>query len=61
MAERDVLTPDEAAALLRVSRTTLYRLARNGELPGTKVGRSWRFYRGDLIDFLRKDRNDRGR
>lgn len=57
MTERDVLTSEEAAALLRVSRKTLYRLARNRELPGTKVGRSWRFHRADLIDFLRKDPN----
>ena len=57
MAEIEVLTSEEAATLLRVSRKTLYRLAQNGELPGTKVGRSWRFHRADLIDFLRKDRN----
>jgi excisionase family DNA binding protein len=57
MAEIEVLTSEEAAALLRVSRKTLYRLAKNGELPGNKVGRSWRFHRADLIDFLRKDRN----
>ncbi len=44
----DVLTADEAAEYLRVSRKTLYRLVAAGKIPGQKVGRSWRFRRGDL-------------
>ena len=43
----------EARALLRVSRNTLYRLAAAGRLPGaTKVGKSWRFHRALLLDWL---------
>lgn len=54
MAEKqvDVLTADEAAAYLRVSRKTIYRLVAKGEFPGQKVGRSWRFRREDLIAVL---------
>jgi len=52
-AERDILlTFEEAAALLRVSRTTLYRLIASGQLAGHKVGRGWRFYKTDLHHFI---------
>ena len=49
----DVLTADEAADYLRVSRKTLYRLIAAGKLPGRKVGRSWRFRREELIAVLK--------
>ncbi len=49
----DVLTADEAADYLRVSRKTLYRLVTAGKVPGQKVGRAWRFRREDLVDFLK--------
>lgn len=39
----DVLTLAEVAQRLRISHATVYRLAASGKLPGTKVGRAWRF------------------
>lgn len=54
MAEdAEVLTADEAASLLRVSTKTVLALARDGVLPGEKVGRAWRFVRSDLLRHLR--------
>ena len=51
--DQDVLlTFEEAAALLRVSRATMYRLLESGRLVGHKVGRGWRFYRTDLHSFV---------
>jgi excisionase family DNA binding protein len=47
----EILTADEAAAFLRVSTKTLLRLARGRQLPASKVGRSWRFVRSDLVQF----------
>ena len=49
--EQEVLTAEEAAALLRVSTKTA--LARAGSLPGEKVGRAWRFVRSDVLDYVR--------
>jgi excisionase family DNA binding protein len=49
----DVLTATEAAALLRVSTKTVLALAREGALPGEKVGRAWRFLRPELFGYLR--------
>ena len=45
----EVLTPDEAAELLKVSKKTVLRHARAGELPAVKVGRAWRFRRSQLL------------
>lgn len=44
-----ILTIDELARYLKVGKTTLYRLAQDGEIPGQKVGKHWRFNR-DSID-----------
>jgi excisionase family DNA binding protein len=41
MAER-FLTVTEVAAIMRVSKMTVYRLLHSGELPGLRVGRSFR-------------------
>lgn len=49
----DVLTPEEAARLLRVSLDTVRKMLREGRLPGAKVGREWRILRRDLEAYLR--------
>jgi excisionase family DNA binding protein len=57
LAERDILlTFQEAADLLRVSRATLYRLLASDQLVGHKVGRGWRFYKADLHQFIARQR-----
>jgi len=43
-----LLTADELADFLRVHRSTVYRLLRNGQLPALRVGSDWRFSR-DLL------------
>ena len=42
----------EAGLLLRVYPETVAKLARDGILPGVKVGQSWRFRRDDLVAYL---------
>jgi len=49
---REIMTPREAAEYLSVHVRTIYRLAKNGEIPGRKVGGSWRFKRGALDEWL---------
>jgi|TARA_B100001971_G_C18232800_1_gene565045 excisionase family DNA binding protein len=48
----EYLTIDEVASLMRVGRTTVYRMAQRGELPATKFGRAWRFSREKLNKYL---------
>jgi excisionase family DNA binding protein len=50
--ESDVLTVAEAARMLRVGEHTVRELAAQGQLPGRKLGRQWRFSRRALLDWL---------
>ena len=43
MTADDVMTVREVADYLKVKDRTIYRLVANGEMPGFKVGGSWRF------------------
>jgi excisionase family DNA binding protein len=38
-----VLTVSELSVYLRVHRSTIYRLLKEGQLPGFRVGSDWRF------------------
>jgi excisionase family DNA binding protein len=50
--ETQVLTLAEVAALLRVPRSTVYKLAQNGTVPAFKVGKHWRFLLSDIEGWL---------
>jgi excisionase family DNA binding protein len=43
-------TPDEAAGMLRVSKSSLKQLLESGAARGVKIGRSWRVLGRDLLD-----------
>ena len=45
----NVLTIEELSAYLKIPRSTLYKLVREGKIPSQKVGRHWRF-RKETID-----------
>ena len=45
----DVLTIDELSIYLKIPKSTLYKLVREGKIPCQKVGRHWRF-RKEAID-----------
>ena len=44
----EILTLDEVAAYLKAGKRTVYRLAQKGEIPGFKLGGTWRFRRTEL-------------
>ncbi len=46
------LTTEEVLGCLKVTPRTVYRLIRSGELPAVRVGRQWRFRKGDLETWL---------
>ncbi|MEW6137998.1 MAG: helix-turn-helix domain-containing protein [Thermodesulfobacteriota bacterium] len=39
----DVLTIDELSVYLKIPKSTLYKLVREGKVPSQKIGRHWRF------------------
>jgi len=47
-ADALLVTPEEAAALLRVGRTTVYALMEDGDLRPVHIGRSCRLPRSEL-------------
>jgi excisionase family DNA binding protein len=53
----EVLTPEEAAALLRVDVDGLLDAVRGGELPGRRVAGEWRFSRAALLAWLAGERD----
>lgn len=55
MNEKEVMSPVEAAEYLRISKVTLYKLLKSGELPAVKVGYQWRITRAALDKFLKDD------
>ncbi len=48
----ETIDSDECAALLRCTSEQVEELARAGEIPGLKIGRSWLFVRSDLLAYL---------
>jgi PTS system nitrogen regulatory IIA component len=51
--EDEVLTTEEAAAFLKLTPFTVRDYARRGILPARKAGKGWRFYKPDLVAWLR--------
>jgi excisionase family DNA binding protein len=48
------LTVAEVAAMMRVSKMTVYRLVHNGDLAAVRVGRSFRVKEEDVDEYLRR-------
>ena len=52
LSEVRFLTVAEVAALMRVSKMTVYRLVQSGELSAVRVGRSYRVPEQAVHDYL---------
>ena len=48
-AAHEVMTIDDLARYLQISKSSLYKLAQDGKVPGQKVGKHWRFHK-DAVD-----------
>lgn len=48
----EVMTASEVADLLHMPTSTIYHLARQGQLPAKRLGRTWRFLRPRLEQLL---------
>ena len=44
-----IMTPKDAAQYLGFHLVTIYRLLKRQEIPGTKIGKQWRFKK-DVLD-----------
>ncbi|MEK6801149.1 MAG: helix-turn-helix domain-containing protein [Nitrospirota bacterium] len=51
-SDSEILTVLDVARFLRVPKSTVYKLARLGQLPASKIGKHWRFLRRDIHDWM---------
>lgn len=49
----ELLTTQQVQTLLRVDRTTIYRMVEGGKLPAIRVGKQWRFSQTVIEEWLR--------
>lgn len=54
-ADGRLLTVSEVAEILRINKSTVYRMAKQGRLRATRVGRQWRFRKSVLDGILDAD------
>ena len=52
--ELQAMTPDDVARRLKVTRLTVYRLLKRGEITAFKVGDQWRIDEDDLKAYIKK-------
>ena len=50
----NIVTAKELSRYLKVSDSTIYKLAHAGCLPGFKIGDSWRFDFDEIIDLIKQ-------
>lgn len=48
----EIITTSEVAALLKVHVKTVYSLAARGKIPGSRIGRIWRFSRSEVLELV---------
>lgn len=53
ISEVKFLTVAEVAAVMRVSKMTVYRFVHSGQMPAVRVGRSFRVSEEDVNEFLK--------
>ena len=53
--EKDVLNVEETAEFLGFAPYTIREKARDGEIPGRKIGGEWRFSRRRLLEWLEEE------
>ena len=53
-----LLTVKQVAQILQWNPFTIVKKAEKGELPGFKMGRSWRFREADITAWIERQRNN---
>ena len=58
LIEKQFLSPNELSKILCVSLPTIYRLIYSRKIPAFKIRNSLRFFRDDIIAYLKYNRID---
>ena len=52
-----IMTIEETAKYLKIGKSTLYKMAREGKIPAVKIANQWRFRKEDIDKWLQEIRN----
>jgi excisionase family DNA binding protein len=52
-----LMTAKELSQFLKLSESTIYKLVSNGDIPGFKIGDSWRFELEEIWKLIRESKN----
>jgi excisionase family DNA binding protein len=51
------MTLEETAKYLKIGKSTLYKMAREGKIPAVKIANQWRFRKDEIDKWWREVRN----
>lgn len=54
----ELLTIEELAEYLKISKHTLYKMVEKGKLPALKIANQWRFKKGKIEKWLEEHENE---
>jgi excisionase family DNA binding protein len=57
----NLVTAKELSGYLKLSDSTIYKLASSGDLPGFKIGDSWRFDLDEIVHLINNAKKGRNR
>ena len=52
--EKELMTEKEVREMIRISRTTLWKLRKNEGFPFTKVGRQYRYSKKEILEWMKE-------
>ena len=55
----NIVTAKEIAHYLKLTESTIYKLASTGELPGFRIGKSWRFDMDEILKRIKDEKESR--
>ena len=53
----EIMTLEETAKYLKIGKSTLYKMAREGKIPAVKIANQWRFRKDEIDEWWKKVRN----
>ncbi|WP_022669918.1 helix-turn-helix domain-containing protein [Hippea alviniae] len=53
----EIMTLEETAKYLKIGKSTLYKMAREGKIPAVKIANQWRFRKEEIDKWLQEIRN----
>jgi excisionase family DNA binding protein len=53
----EIMTLEETAKYLKIGKSTLYKMVREGKIPAVKIANQWRFRKDEIDKWWREVRN----